>query len=115
MVHVVGDSSVAYRINNDSREDGAGNRFAFAWPGVVFTSDQLFVPASVQQGKDTQDYYGKHRDNGAASCEKGAGLVLILSGIEWETKAEFAVAREGEDGIPRPSVHGTDDGLHDDG
>jgi hypothetical protein len=92
-------SRLAYRIYDDSSEDGAGDCLAFSRAGVGDSSHQLFVAASVQYSKDAENYDGEDGDDGARSeSSQLANSLGVLSRMD----------------IPRPSVHGTDDGLHGD-
>lgn len=64
-----------YRIDDDGREDGAGNGLAVI--GVIYAAAELLVTAPVQTGDDAEDDDGERGHDGAVSKEvvsEGRGM-----------------------------------------
>jgi hypothetical protein len=57
----------SYRIDDDGREDGAGDGLAVI--GVVYAAAELLVTAPVQAGDDAEDDDGERGHDGAMSKE----------------------------------------------
>jgi hypothetical protein len=83
-------SRLAYRIYDDSSEDGAGDCLAFSRAGVGDSSHQLFVAASVQYSKDAENYDGEDGDDGARS--ESSQLANSLGGA-WPSNQVWAFCR----------------------